>query len=326
MSVPKRADILATLQKVLAKHYKPIKPVDRPLLEQLLYACCLEDSRPDVADESFARLQESFFDWNEVRVTTVSEMSEVLRGVHDPQRTATLIKQTLHSVFEAIYDFDLESMRKQNLGAAIKQLQGFRGTTPFSVNYAIQTTLGGHAIPVSQAGMEVMRILSLVNEKSGDGSSGIVPGLERAVPKNKGVEFASLLQQFSADYAASPFGNAVRSILLEIDPESRSRFPKRAARKGASTEVTEPVEPEGEPPKPERDKKKASPAKPAAKSSSAKSAPKPVKKKTSKKAPPAAKPSKKTSGSKPGKKSISKKAVPGAKKSASKQLARRKPR
>jgi endonuclease-3 len=328
MSAPKRADVLANMQKVLAKHYKPIKPVERPVLEELLYACCLEDSRPEAADECFARLQESFFDWNEVRVTTVSELSEVLRGLHDPQRSATLIKQTLHSVFEALYDFDLESLRKQNLGAAVKQLQGYRGTTPFGVNYAVQKALGGHAIPVSQAGMEIMRFLGLVSDKEKDKSSdaaGSVPGLERAVPKNKGVEFASLLQQFAADYAGSPFGNAVRSILLEIDPDAKGRFPKRPGRKGTAGEATEPELPAGES-KPDKKKVPPRPSKPVSKSAP-KAVPKPVtKKKTAKKTPPPAKPSKKLTGHKTGKKSISKKAVPSGKKSASKQLARRKPR
>ncbi len=156
MSASKRADVLVNAHKVLAKHYKPIKPVERPVLEQLLYASCLEDSRPEAADECFARLQESFFDWNEVRVTTVGELAEVLRGLQDPKLAANLIKHTLHSVFEAIYDFDLEILRKQNLGAAVKQLQSYRGTTPFSVSYVVQAELGGHSIPVSRAGMEIM--------------------------------------------------------------------------------------------------------------------------------------------------------------------------
>jgi endonuclease III len=315
MSAPKRADVLSNVQKVLAKHYKPIKPVERPVLEELLYACCLEDSRPEVADECYARLQESFFDWNEVRVTTVGELAEVLRGLHSPKRAATLIKHTLHSVFEAIYDFDLEPLRKQNLGAAMKQLQGYRGVTPFSVNYVVQTALGGHAIPVSQAGMEIMRILGLVSGKQGDSSAGFVPGLERAVPKNKGIEFASILQQFAAEYATSPFGTTARAILLEIDPDAKDRFPKRSARKSP------PAKPETA--KPEKKKASARSAKPAAKA-----APKSAsKKKSSKKSPPVppTKPTKKTTSTKSDK-SISKKAAPSGKKSASKLLARRKPR
>jgi len=229
MSAPKRTDLLGILQKVLAKHYKPYKATERPVLEQLLYACCLEDSRPEVADESFARLQESFFDWNEVRVTTVRELSELLRGLHDPTRSATMIKQNLHSVFEAIYEFDLESLHKQNLGAAEKQLQQFRGTTPFSVAFVVQNTLAGHSIPVSRAGYEILAILGLISDK--ELKQQVVPGLERSISNNKGPEFGSLLQQFAADFAAGPNSQAVRSILLEIDPEAKTRLPKRTVAK-----------------------------------------------------------------------------------------------
>jgi endonuclease-3 len=311
MSASKRADVIANAQKVLAKHFKPSKPVERPVMEQLLYACCLEDSRPEAADECFARLQESFFDWNEIRVTTVRELAEVLRGLHDADRAATMIKHTLHSVFEAIYDFDLEPLKKQNLGAAVKQLQGYRGTTPFTINYTVQAVLGGHAIPVSRTGMEIMRILGLVTEKGVD--QGLVPGLERAIPKNKGVEFASLLQQFAAEYAAAPFNPEVRAILTEIDPQAKDRLPKRGARKTTAPEPEEVKRPAVKKKDGKHSAKEA--AKPAAK-----------KKVAHKKPPTNAAKAKKTPGNSKSRKPIAKKASPTAKKSTSKQLARRKPR
>ena len=338
MSASKRADTLASLQKILHKHYKPHKNSERPVLEQLLFACCLEDSKPDAAEEAFARLEESFFDWNEVRVTTVRELSELLRGLRDPERAATALKQTLHSVYETIYDFNLDGLQKLNLGVAVKQLEQYRGTTPFSVAFVVQNSLGGHAIPVSRSAFETMVILGLASEK--DAATQSVSGLERAVPKNKGVEFASLLQQFAADYAASPFGTNIRNLLLEIEPTAKDRFPKRGAKKAE--------EPSAAPPEAADDaKKKAAgkaPTKPTtkqdAKSEKKEVAKKEVKKddktkaaaksekpvkKVPKKKPADAAPDKK----KPTKKStkpIAKKASPTAKKSASKQLARRKPR
>jgi hypothetical protein len=324
MSASKRADILSALQKVLARHYKPYKAVERSVLEQVLYACCLEDSRHENADESFGRLQESFFDWNEVRVTTVRELTELLRGLRDPTLVATRIKRILHSVFEALYDFDLEPLRKQNLGAAVKQLQQYRGTTPFIVSYVVQNALGGHAVPVSDAALEIMSILGAVSDK--EKQQGTVPGLERAIPKNKGAEFASLLQQFAAEFAAAPFGNTVRTILLEIDPDAKARLPKRVAKKAEAPlpPPPAPAPPASAPLPPEKKKGAKPPDKAPTKPAAAKS---PEKKKVTKKKTPASEAAaskKKTSKKAP--KSIAKKASPSAKKSASKQLARRKPR
>ena len=178
-----RANLITKTHKVLAKHFKPVTPVERTVLEHLLYACCLEDARYEVADECFARLQESFFDWNEVRVTTVGELSEIMRGLPDPVRSANLLKQTLHAVFEAIYEFDLEPLKKQNLGVAVKQLEQYRGTNPFSVAYVVQQALAGHAIPVCQGSLNVMYIIGATTED--ELRKGIVPGLERAIPKIK---------------------------------------------------------------------------------------------------------------------------------------------
>ena len=58
-----------------------------------------------------------------------------------------------------------------------------------------------------------------------------VPGLERAIPKNKGIEFASLLHQFAAECLASHFGTRAKSILQEIEPSAKDRIPKRQTKK-----------------------------------------------------------------------------------------------
>jgi endonuclease-3 len=79
MSTPNRSALINAAYKLLKEHYQPCQPpADRTLFEHLMYACCLEDARPEAADEAFARLQQTFFDWNEVRVTTVTELAETL--------------------------------------------------------------------------------------------------------------------------------------------------------------------------------------------------------------------------------------------------------
>jgi endonuclease-3 len=60
-----------------------------------------------------------------------------------------------------------------------------------------------------------------------------VPGIERAISKSKGIEFGSLIHQFGADFAASPFSPRVRAIFVEIDPEAKQRLPKRGGKKAA---------------------------------------------------------------------------------------------
>ncbi len=76
MSAKDRAALILKLYKACKKHYGFIQPPsDRRVLEHMLYACCLEDSTYESADEAFACLQQNYFDWNEVRVTTASELA-----------------------------------------------------------------------------------------------------------------------------------------------------------------------------------------------------------------------------------------------------------
>jgi hypothetical protein len=229
MTTPNRAAILTRLHKVLRKHYKPYAPPsDRSVLEHLLYACCLENARSDAADEALAKLKELYFDWNEIRVTTVSELAEVLSGLPDATAAGQRIKRALQSVFETGYQFDLEALRKQNLGKAEKELERIQGTTPFVRSYVAQNALAGHSIPVNQGAMEVLYAVGVLTDSEIE--KGQVPGLERAIPKNKGIEFGSLLQQIGADYLASPGSSKLKAILAEVDSEFKERVSKRAAR------------------------------------------------------------------------------------------------
>src|ERR1700689_1952381 len=106
MAGPNRSSLIAKLNKVLKQHYKPI-PVDgdRPLLEQMLFACRLENAPYAKAQKIYEHLSSSFFDWNEVRVSTVKELAESMHELPDPAAAASNLKSVLQTVFEATYSF-----------------------------------------------------------------------------------------------------------------------------------------------------------------------------------------------------------------------------
>jgi hypothetical protein len=224
-----RTSAISKVYKVLKKHYKPAAPpAERTVLEHLLYACLLENARHDAADEAFARLKELYFDWNEIRVTTVTELAEGMTSIPDASEAAQRVKRSLQSVFEGSYSFDLEALKKQNIGKSEKDLEKINGTTPFVRAYVTQNGLDGHSIPASRGAVEVLYAMGIINDAEAD--KGLVPGLERAIPKNKGVEFGSLLQQIGADFRASPGSSKLKSILAEVDPDYKERLTKRQAR------------------------------------------------------------------------------------------------
>jgi endonuclease III len=229
MSVSNRAATLGKIHRILKKYYKPVSPpADRSVLDTLLYGCCLEDARYEAADEAFAKLQELYFDWNEIRVTTFTELAETLSALPSPQQAAQRLRKTLQGVYEQYYSLDLEPLKKQNQGKTLKDLEKIQGMTPFILGYVTQNALAGHSIAVDRAAAEVLFASGAVNDTEADRME--CPGLERAIPKNKGVEFFSLLHQFSADFFASPASNKLRGILAEIDSESKERLTHRTTR------------------------------------------------------------------------------------------------
>lgn len=297
------------------------------MLDHMLLACLLENSTHEAAERAFATLKKDYFDLNEVRVSTARELSEGFDGLTDPLEAADRLKRSLHSAFESVYAFDVEMLKKQNIGQAVKTLEEYDGTTPFVVSYVTQNALGGHSIALNKGLFVALETLGVISDV--EAAKGVAPGLERAVPKAKGVEVASLLHQLGVEVGRNPYGQPARKLLLEIDPTCKSRLPKRPVKV---------VPPPPEPPpekkaKSEPPKLAASKAKPAGKSASSKSA---SSKSTSAKKPDA----KKSKAEKPkpkksplkskvvkGKavKGKSKPAKPKAKKKPAKTIAKKKP-
>ncbi len=232
MTAPSRTAQFTRLNKILKKHYAPVAPdPNRSVLEHLVFASLLENAHFAAAEEAFAALVHTFYDWNEIRVSSIRELSEVVPGLPEPAAAAHRAKRVLQSVFEATYSFDLEDLRKQNLGPAVEKLEKTNGTTRFSVAYVVQAALGGHAIPIDSGTLAVLLLVALVAQQ--DAAAGVVPGLERAISKNAGIEFGSLLHQLGADYVAGRYSPPLHGILLEIDPSVKDRLPRRREAKPA---------------------------------------------------------------------------------------------
>jgi endonuclease III len=237
MASKNRAALVNKALKVVKKHFKPALPAEkeRTLLEHLVFACCVENSTYEAAERVFHSLKSDYFDWNEVRVSTVRELAEVCKSLNDPNEAATRIKRVLQSVFETHYSFDLEPLKKQNIGAAVKQLEKYNGSSPFVVAFVTQQALGGHSIPTNQGLLESLRIVGVISDA--EAGKGVVPGLERTVPKSKGFEVGTQLHQLGIEMHRSPYGPTIRKLLLEIEPDAKDRLPKRPA-KGAEEPAT----------------------------------------------------------------------------------------
>lgn len=254
MAAVNRSAVITKLHKVLKKHYQPVvPPTGRSMLENMLFACCLENAHYGPAEQAYQAVSTAYFDWNEVRVSTVKELAEVMKMLPNPTAAANGLKRSLQGVFETIYSFDMEAWKKQNLGLSVQKLEKC-GCSPFVVAYVVQTSLGGHHVPLDSGAMGALAVVGLVAE--GAMSKEGCAGIERAIPKNKGVEFGTLLHQLSADFFANPYAPKLHAFLLEVDPTAKARLPKKQPK------VVKKEEPPPPPPPPAKGAKLDGKAKP----------------------------------------------------------------
>ena len=229
MSAANRAALIKKIHRTLKAAYPkfqlPIK--DRPLAEHILYACCLENSTSDQASEAFGKLQTLYIEWNEIRVSSTKELAEVMDCLTDPAAAAHRIRRTLHNLYESFYDYDIDFLTKENLGKAQKTIKSFQGKAKkmldFVVDYVTQNGLGGHCIPLNLEAYEILLILDIISKNERRFKK--VPGLERAISKNKGAEFGALMHAFSVDFAANPYDPKLHDLLLKINPKCKDNLP-----------------------------------------------------------------------------------------------------
>lgn len=222
-----RKALIAKLHKALKGPYRPVVAnTSRSMLEQVLFACCLENAQHDVAEKAFSRLLESYFDLNEIRVTTVAELAETLQGLPDPARAALALRRVLQGVFESTYSFSLDHAKKHSIAHGIKTLEHIHGIPPFVVQHVAATALSGHIIPLDLGAISGLYLAGIIGRDEYD--AGKVAGFERLIAKKGVLEFNSLLHQFGAEVVINLHGTNVRKILQSVNPEAiKERFPKR---------------------------------------------------------------------------------------------------
>jgi len=199
MATQSKTQLLTNIHSLLKRRYKPKADgnATRPsVLSSVVYGICHEDTTREQANQALSRFNDEFFDWNEIRVSSLDEIQESLAGIPDPELKAQRIRRFLRQLFKRTYGFSLDPLAKKPLKEALKVLRTYDA---FSSDYVTATVihqaLGGHAIPIDKAARRALERLGISEPE--------VPALrailERAVPKNRGAEFLDLIEDLAND-------------------------------------------------------------------------------------------------------------------------------
>lgn len=275
MGSTSKAQLLTDVYNLLRKRYK-LGPRDETLsvLEAVLYGICHEGATREQANQALSRFRDDFFDWNEVRVSSLPEIQGVLAGLPDREGKAHRLRRFLRQIFDKTYGFDLDGLAKKPLKEAAKALPEFEAlTSDYVLATVIQQALGGHAIPVDEPMRRGLARLG-VAEPDADAAA-LRATLERAVPKNRGAEFVDLMAELTHDTCVEGPPDCGRCDLAKICPTGIERLAeaRSAARAETKAAATKPARPAKSTPAPAKESPsaKASPhAKAATPSASSK--------------------------------------------------------
>lgn len=171
----------------------------RPVLEQFVYGLCREGATRGQADQAFQNLCERFFDWNEVRVSSPRELEEALADLPEPEARSQRLIAFLQEVFETTFSFDLEPLQKKGLKQAAKSLSRYQAANDYVVAWVVQQSLGGHALPLDEPTLRVLRRLGVIEGDSTDAET-LRASLEHTVPKARGPQFSDVISSVAKEY------------------------------------------------------------------------------------------------------------------------------
>jgi endonuclease-3 len=282
MAAQSKAQLLTDAHSLLKKRYKPEPRAARlSVLEAVIYAICHEGTTREQANQALSRFKDEFFDWNEVRVSTVEQIQGVLAGLPEPEARAQRLRRFLRQLFEKTYGFTLDALLKKPLKEAVKTLQEYEALhSDYVLSSVIRDALGGHAVPIDGPARRAFERLGIAEPETETATiRGIV---ERAVPKNRGAEFSDLIEELAHDTCVAGIPDCPRCELRKICPTGQERLnadkvAARAATKAASTKATEkskPASPAPTPPKAKAESSKPPAAKPTASAAETKKPPK----------------------------------------------------
>lgn len=225
---------VTALQKLYGKS---VPGIEMPVVETMLFAACLEDNSWHAAEQQLKKLLSTYFDLNEIRVSSVSELEATLSELREADWKGLRIRSILRHVFESTYSFDFEKLRRQTIEQAVKTLKKINDITPFIRDFLLHEILSSHIVCLDNTMLQAAKWLGLVPVTADlhEASEFLKGGLK----KSEVAEFCYLLRCLATDprflprFAELPGSelsmNDVQDRLLEVQSPPKKSAAKRPA-------------------------------------------------------------------------------------------------
>jgi len=157
----------ALMRRVLAKleqHYgKPKRRVPENLLEEILCAILSQGTTQDKARKAFQRLKNAMEDWNEVRVSTLEEIVEIIPAFSKEVKKARQIRALLVCLFLTQNTLDLDFLLAWPPDKVDKYLRELDCLDGAVVDQIMLEYFGRQSLPVNEDLLRVAKRVGILD-------------------------------------------------------------------------------------------------------------------------------------------------------------------
>ncbi len=166
-------------------------------VDQLVVAMFAYEAPVDRARKAVRALRDRMVDYNEVRVSTNSEIASAIEEhIPDGGRQADAVRRVLNAIFRKEHEIKLDSVAKLGRREARQYLESLDGVHACAVASVLLWNFGAHAIPVDKRLYETLLRENLVDPSASIHE--VQAFLERNIHASDAKEFCLLMQAFSS--------------------------------------------------------------------------------------------------------------------------------
>ncbi len=188
---------LQKLYRGLKRAHPKVEEVayDDPI-EALVYGVVSERISEVGTQKAMKEFRTTFVDWNDLRVSRVEEIVEILEEDSPASRAvASSLITALRAIFDEYHTMSLQPLKKVGKRPAKQTLETLDGVGHFVVCYCMLTSLQGHAVPLTEAMATYLKNNEIVDP---DADAADIEGfLTRQVAAKNAYEFYGLLRRES---------------------------------------------------------------------------------------------------------------------------------
>jgi len=164
MSAKTEATNPAKLASFLRKHVpagnalrSALEPEGMDLVDLFVQSYMLWQAPSSDAVGALKRLKAAFFDWNDLRVSLVSDIVDVIGHKHwRAADRVSRMRDAMNGIFRREHKVSLERLRTLMKRDAVNYMETLPGMIPFVANRVLLVGVDFHSVPVEEFGLQML--------------------------------------------------------------------------------------------------------------------------------------------------------------------------